>query len=287
MSLADLVATTTQRLAAAGVPSPEADAHLIVGHLLGISRGEVLARQHRGDEASSELQGAVDALVIRREKREPLQHLLGVAPFMSFEVAVGPGVFIPRPETESLATHAIAVATGLGVGDQGVTIVDVCAGSGVLAIALQREVSWASVTAVEASADAFVYLEKNVAALAPEVSLRLETVAEAETAFLPGSVDLVVSNPPYVPVGEIPNEPEVSDYDPPEALFGGVDGMDVVSQVISFAQRNLRSGGVLMMEHANVQGESVRNLMENAGFRLVQTEQDLLGRDRFTHGVWS
>jgi release factor glutamine methyltransferase len=287
VSLADLVATITERLVHAGVPSPEADAQLIVGHLLGISRGEVLARQHRGDEASSELQAAVNELVVRREKREPLQHLLGVAPFMSFEVVVGPGVFIPRPETESLATHAIEVATTLGVRDQGVTIVDLCAGSGVVAIALQREVSWANVTAVEASVEAFAYLEKNVAALAPEVSLRLETVAQAEGAFPPGGIDLVVSNPPYVPVGEIPNEPEVSDYDPPEALFGGVDGMDVVSQVISFAQRNLRSGGVLMMEHANVQGESVRNLMENAGFRLVQTEHDLLGRDRFTHGVWS
>lgn len=287
MSLADLVATTTKRLAQAGVPSPEADAHLIVGHLLGISRGEVVARQHRGDEASSELHSAVNELVVRREKREPLQHLLGVAPFMSFEVVVGPGVFIPRPETESLATHAIEVATTLGVSDQGVTIVDLCAGSGVLAITLQREVSWASVTAVEASTEAFAYLKKNVAALAPEVSLRLQTVAQAEAAFLPGSIDLVVSNPPYVPVGEIPNEPEVSDYDPPEALFGGLDGMDVVSQVISFAQRNLRSGGVVMMEHANVQGHSVRNLLENAGFRLVQTEQDLLGRDRFTHGVWS
>ena len=285
MSLATLVATTTLRLATAGVPSPEADAQLMVAHVLGIGRGELVARVHRGDEAAPELTRAVEALATRREKREPLQHLLGVAPFMSFEVVVGPGVFIPRPETESLAERAIHVAQTLGVGDRVTTIVDLCAGSGVLAICLAREVPWATVIAVEAADTAVAYLQQNAARLAPEVSIRHETVASARDTCVPGSVDLVVSNPPYVPVGEIPNEPEVSDFDPPEALFGGVDGMEVVSQVVAFAKCALRPGGVVMIEHANVQGETVRGLLEGAGFRLVATEQDLVGRDRFTHGV--
>jgi release factor glutamine methyltransferase len=285
MSLADLVATTTLRLEKAGVPSPQADAQLIAAHLLDISRGELVARVHRGDDAPLELAEAVEALVMRREKREPLQHLLGVAPFMSFEVSVGPGVFIPRPETESLAERAIHVAQTLGVGDRGTTIVDLCAGSGVLGICLAREVPWASVTAVEASDTAIPYLTQNVSRLAPGVSIRHDTVDGATEAFPPGSVDLIVSNPPYVPVGERPNEPEVSEFDPPEALFGGPDGMQVIEQVVAFAEGALRPGGVVIIEHANVQGASVRSLLENAGFRLVATEQDLLARDRFTHGV--
>jgi release factor glutamine methyltransferase len=117
------------------------------------------------------------------------------------------------------------------------------------------------------------------------VSIRHDTVDGAREAFPPGSVDLIVSNPPYVPVGERPNEPEVSEFDPPEALFGGPDGMQVIEQVVAFAEGALRPGGVVMIEHANVQGASVRGLLEKAGFRLVTTEQDLLARDRFTHGV--
>jgi len=285
MSLAELVTTITQRLAAVGVPSPEADAHLMVAHVVECSRGELLSRIHRGDTATPEVITAVSALVARREKREPLQHLLGIAPFMSFEVSVGPGVFIPRPETESMAERAIHVAQSFGVGDRELSVVDLCSGSGVLAISLAREVAWASVTAVEASADAAGFLKKNLADLAPQVGLMHTTVEEAFPLFSPQSVDLVVSNPPYVPQDEIPNEPEVADYDPPEALFGGEDGMDVVRQVVGFAQKTLRPGGVVMIEHANVQGHTVRALLENAGFRLVHTEQDLVGRDRFTHGV--
>lgn len=287
MSLAALVATTTLRLATAGVPSPEADAELIAAHVLGISRGELVARVHRGDDAPQELAEAVEELVVLREQREPLQHLLGVAPFMSFEVAVGPGVFIPRPETESLAERAIHVAQTLGVGDGGTTIVDLCAGSGVLGICLAREVPWASVIAVEALDTAIPYLTQNVLCLAPDVSIRHDTVESAREGFASGSVDVIVSNPPYVPLGEVPNEPEVSNFDPPEALFGGADGMQVVEQVVAFAQWTLRPGGVVMIEHANVQGETVRGLLDGAGFRLVATEQDLVGRDRFTHGVAS
>lgn len=286
-SLASRVQEVSAQLARAGVPSPQADAELIWAHVLGVSRGEVVARGFRGDSVSPEDSGRVSALVARREKREPLQHLLGVAPFMSFEVSVGPGVFVPRPETESLAERAIHVAQTLGVGDSGISVLDLCSGSGALAIAIAREVPWARVTAVEASADALWFLEKNVAALAPEVEVIHATVAEFSLTLAGTSVDLVVANPPYVPVDEVPNEPEVSEFDPPQALFGGVDGMDVVKQVVALAANALRPGGVVMIEHANVQGDLVRSLLVEAGFRLVAVEQDLLGRDRFTHGVAS
>lgn len=286
-SLASRVQEVSTQLARAGVPSPQADAELIWAHVLGVSRGEVVARGFRGDSVSPEDSERVSALVARREKREPLQHLLGVAPFMSFEVSVGPGVFVPRPETESLAERAIHVAQTLGVGDSGIRVLDLCSGSGVLAIAIAREVPWARVSAVEASADALGFLGKNVAALAPEVEVIHATVAEFSRTLAGTSVDLVVANPPYVPVDEVPNEPEVSEFDPPQALFGGVDGMDVVKQVVALAAHALRAGGVVMIEHANVQGDLVRTLLVEAGFRLVAVEQDLLGRDRFTHGVAS
>jgi release factor glutamine methyltransferase len=283
--LADCVREAATRLARVGVPSPQADAELIWAHIFGISRGEVLARGFRGDEVSAENVDRANVLLGRREKREPLQHLLGVAPFMSFEVAVGPGVFVPRPETESLVERAIQLAQTLGVGEAGISVLDLCAGSGVVAIAIAREVPWARVTAVEASESAVAYLSKNVARLAPAVRILHSTVDEFGITLTPGSLDLVVSNPPYVPLGETPNEPEVSEYDPPEALFGGADGMDVVVDVVSLAKKALRPGGVVMIEHANVQGDSVRNLLVQAGFRLVVTERDLLGRDRFTHAV--
>jgi release factor glutamine methyltransferase len=170
MSLGQLVASIRDRLQVAGVVSPAVDAELLVAWCAGISRGELVAAIHRGDDATSNLVDVLSPLVARREQREPLQHLLGVAPFMDFELRVGPGVFVPRPETQSLAEHAIAEAHLRGVSDTGIRILDLCSGSGALAIALARAVPWAEVTAVEASPEAIAYLEKNVSALAPDVA---------------------------------------------------------------------------------------------------------------------
>lgn len=285
MSLAALVASARDRLERAGVPSPAVDAELLVAWLMGVSRGELLARVHRGDDADSGVASDLEPLLLRRESREPLQHLIGRAPFMTFELEVGRGVFVPRPETQSLAEHAIAHALTVGVGEAGVSIVDLCSGSGALAIALARAVPWASVSALEVSAEAMPYLMRNVAALAPHVTVVDASVAEFARVVVPCSADIIVANPPYVPDHEIPNESEVADFDPPMALFGGLDGLDVVREIVALALIALRPGGVVMMEHSNLQGPEVAALLVAQGFRLVATEKDLLGRDRFTHGV--
>ena len=149
--VAEALASLRDRLAVAGVPSPDADAELLLGSLLGLSRGDLVVHAQLGKHLSATVSADLEPLVQRREAREPLQHIVGRAPFMNFEVEVGPGAFIPRPETESLAERAIALAQSIGVDDRGLSIVDVCSGSGVLAISLARAVPWASVLALDVS----------------------------------------------------------------------------------------------------------------------------------------
>lgn len=283
--VAEALASLRDRLAAAGVPSPEADASILLGSLLGLSRGELLAHAHLGKELSAEVSAALEPLAQRREAREPLQHIVGRAPFMNFEVEVGPGVFIPRPETESLAERALSIAQSLGVDERGLSIVDLCSGSGVLAISLARAVPWASVVAVEISPEALGYLERNVSRLAPSVTVTCSSVVDFAVTQAESSLDMILANPPYIPDSEMPNDPEVFAHDPHLALFGGADGLDVVREIVEFGLRALRPGGVIMMEHSNLQGAAIAGLLAESGFRTVHTEQDLLGRDRFTHAV--
>ena len=284
MSLPALIGDISARLAAAGVPSPAVDAEFLVAHVAGLSRGELLAKIQQGYELGAEQLSTLEELVARRELREPLQHLLGVAPFMSFEVRVGRGVFVPRPETESLAERAIQTASAMAVGDEGLRIVDLCAGSGVLAIALAKSIPHATVQAWEISDDALPYLRGNVEELAPEIQIEHASVETWASQVAPSSVDMVVSNPPYVPDSEIPNDPEVQLFDPGLALYGGIDGLDVIRAIAEGSARALRSGGILMLEHSNLQGSAVRDVLESRGFRTVSTETDLVGRERFTWG---
>jgi release factor glutamine methyltransferase len=284
MSLPALIGDITARLATAGVPSPAVDAEFLVAHVAGLSRGELLAKIQQEYELDTEKLLTLEGLVARREQREPLQHLLGVAPFMSFEVRVGPGVFVPRPETESLAERAIQTASAMAVGDEGLRIVDLCAGSGVLAIALAKSIPHATVQAWEISDDALPYLRGNVEELAPEIQIEHASVDTWASQAAPSSVDMVVSNPPYVPDAEIPNDPEVQLFDPGLALYGGIDGLDVIRVIAEGSARALRSGGILMLEHSNLQGSAVREVLESRGFRTVSTETDLVGRERFTWG---
>jgi release factor glutamine methyltransferase len=226
----------------------------------------------------------LELLVKRREQREPLQHLLGVAPFMTFDVQVGPGVFVPRPETESLAERAIQSATAIPAGDRGVHIIDLCSGSGVVAIALARAIPHASVYALEVSEEALPYLRHNAATLAPELIILEGSVETWAAGVSPGSFDLIVSNPPYIPDAEVPNDPEVQNFDPQRALYGGPDGLDVVRQIVAAARVALRGGGALMVEHSNLQGAATREIFTQQDFRTITTEQDMVGRDRFTQG---
>lgn len=272
-----LLAEAVAALAAGGVASPEADAAALLAHVLGTTRGGlVLVDDVTAPEAERFL-----ALVARRAAREPLQHLTGTAAFRHVELAVGPGVFVPRPETELLAGWAVAQATALLPTVPEPVVVDLCTGSGAIAAALADEVPHARVHAVELSPDAHAWAERNLAGTG--VDLRL---GDAFTAFddLLGTVDVVVCNPPYVPLEAWESvAPEARDHDPHLALFSGDDGLDAIRVLAVRAAQLLRVGGVLGVEHADVQGESVPAVLAATGRWVdVRDHEDLAGRARFT-----
>jgi len=284
MQLLAALKDATERLTRSGVASPQVDAELLLAHVTGASRGEVLAWVHTDRSLTADQVVDWDRLLARREKREPLQHLTGTAAFMSFEVSVGPGVFVPRPETQALVEAAIDQALAMAVGEEGVRILDLCSGSGVVAISLARAIPHANVSAVEASPEALAYLERNVENLAPNIRVVALSVAECAEEFGDSGFDMILANPPYVPVSEVPNDPEVATYDPAMALFGGADGLDIVHHIQALANSHLRPGGYLAIEHSNLQGDAVRAIMNSAGMRSVSTEKDFAERERFTHG---
>ncbi len=274
------LAAAAETLAAAGVPSPQADAELLLGHVLGLSRGEVSARSFSGALLDDAAATAFDALVARRAAREPLQHLTGVAYFRRLALAVGPGVFVPRPETELVAQFAIDALAAVASPEP--VAVDLGTGSGALAIALATEVPHARVHAVELSPDAFVWAKQNaMAAGAENLVLVLGDLADA-LPELDGAVDVVVSNPPYIPLGAVPRDPEVRFHDPELALYGGEDGLDVIRSLDAAARRLLRPGGLLVLEHGEQQGDAIAALLRASGWRAVATHPDLLGRPRST-----
>lgn len=276
-SLRDEAART---LATAGVDTPDADAELLIAHVLGLSRGEVQARAVMGAELTPAQGDAVVALVERRAAREPLQHITGVAPFRSLELAVGPGVFVPRPETEAVAQLAIDAL--LAVPGPRPLAVDLGTGSGALALALATEVPHAEVVAVERSPEAHAWAQRNIRSSgADNIRLVLGDLADA-LPELDGTVDVVVSNPPYIPDEAVPRDVEVRLHDPAAALYGGPDGLDVVRVLSRRALALLRPGGALVIEHGELQGAELRALLTADGWRAAATHPDLLGRDRAT-----
>ncbi len=270
-------------LAAAGVPDPEVDAELLLGHVLGLGRGEVQARIAMDAEVGEDEVAALEALVTRRAAREPLQHLTGRAPFRNLELAVGPGVFVPRPETEVVAQFAID-ALYAAAGPEPIAV-DLGTGSGAIAIALATEVPHARVFAIELSPEAHVWAARNVAASgATNLELVLGDLADAFPE-LDGRAAVVISNPPYVPTDAVPRDPEVRLFDPAVALYGGADGLDIVRIVSRAALRLLQPGGTLVIEHGELQGADIRGLLTSDGWRAPATHRDLLGRDRATTAV--
>lgn len=267
-----------QRLAAAGVADPAVDAELLLGHVLGMSRGELQAAAVRGDAITEADAATLESLVERRAAREPLQHLTGLAAFRHLELAVGPGVFVPRPETETVAQFAIdallesASATPIAV--------DLGTGSGAIALAMATEVPHAHVHAVERSPEAHAWAARNTRDAA-NLTLVLGDLATAFDELI-GSVDVVISNPPYVPDAAVPRDPEVRLHDPAAALYGGPDGLDVVRVISRRARRLLHSGGLLVLEHGELQGEQIRGILTADGWRAAATHQDLTRRDRAT-----
>ena len=273
-------------LASAGVPTPGVDAELLLAHVTGTGRGVVRARAVTG---SALLPGHKEALVVsivRRASREPLQHITGTAGFRSLELHVGPGVFVPRPETEGVAQLAIDALRAAPEAEP--IAVDLGTGSGALALALATEVPRSRVVAVEVSPDAAAWTRRNIDAVAATnvrlVEGDMATVAE-ELPELAGAVAVVVSNPPYIPVGMVPRDPEVRLHDPATALYGGEDGLDLVRALSLTALALLRPGGALVIEHGELQGAAIRDLLSADGWRTPATQADLTGRDRSTTAV--
>lgn len=268
------------RLAAAGVPDPEVDAELLIGHVLGLSRGGVQARLVMDGELGESDAATLDALVARRVRREPLQHLTGRAAFRSLELHVGPGVFVPRPETEEVAQLAIDALRAAAEPEP--IAVDLGSGTGAIALALATEVPHAHVWAVENSPEAFPWTRRNVEAIgAPNLDLVFGDLAVALPG-LDGRVAVVVSNPPYVPLAEMPRDPEVRLFDPEQALYGGADGLDVVRALSKRALGLLRPGGVLVIEHGERQSAGIAALLASDGWRAISHHRDLTTRDRAT-----
>ena len=262
-----------------------AEAELIAAHVHGVRRTEL----HRVPDS------AFDARfwegIGRRAAREPLQHITGCAYFRYLELEVGPGVFVPRPETEVMTGWAIDRLREMDVAEP--LVVDLGTGSGAIALAIAQEVPRARVHAVEADPIARAWTERNVkrvAAAAPYTDGRVAVHGgdfAAALAELDGQADLVVSNPPYIPVGAtVP--PEVGEYDPPAALWGGEDGLDAIRSVERVARRLLRPGGLVAVEHGAPQGAAVYWVFpEEAGWRDTRNHKDLARRDRFVTATWS
>jgi release factor glutamine methyltransferase len=274
----EAITSATEQLAVAGVSSPEHDAKALAMHVLGLAKPSDLLLADGFDETQAV---AYLDLVARRAQRVPLQHLTGRVGFRYVELEVGPGVFVPRPETESVVQWAVDAIRAEGWRDP--VLADLCTGSGTIAFALANEVPGATVHAVERDPDALAWTRRNadnrVAAGDPEVQLHLGSVEES-LLDMDGQFDLVASNPPYVARNEthIP-EPEVLDHDPEIALFAGEDGLDVIRLVEQAARRLLKRGGLVVVEHSDRQGVSAPAVF--AGWDDVTDHQDLTGRDRF------
>jgi release factor glutamine methyltransferase len=269
-ALAPALAAATSDLRSAGIESSRTDAELLAAHALRVPRGRLmLIDTIRADELRR-----FTGLVARRAERVPLQHLLGTAAFRHLELSVGHGVFVPRPETELLAGWGIEHTA------PGAAVVDLCSGTGAIALSVADEAKPGRVVAVERSPAALAYLRRNAAGTVVEV-VAADVTDPSILPDLRGVTDVVLCNPPYVPDGTtVPAE--VADHDPAEAVFGGPDGLAVIRPVIALAAALLRPGGVAGIEHDDVHGAEVPALLRADGrFTDVTEHPDLLGRPRY------
>lgn len=275
MRLSAVIAEATESLAAAHVPSPRVDAELIASFVLGIPRGRLFTAPDLNPGQLTRFRELVRA----RATRIPLQHLTGTAPFRHRLLHVGPGVFVPRPETELLVDFALTVLAPLTAP----RVVDLCSGTGALAAAIATEHPGAQVWAVEHDPHAVEWLRRNVIDLPVTVTVG-DATDPATLAELDGTVDLVVSNPPYVPdIGAAGLPPEVTDHDPHVAVFGGTDGLDVIRPLIPRIAALLRPGGAFALEHDDTHAYVVPTLVDRDGrFTGLALHHDLARRPRFT-----
>ncbi|WP_067975155.1 peptide chain release factor N(5)-glutamine methyltransferase [Mycolicibacter icosiumassiliensis] len=279
MSLRDAIDSAAALFADAGIDSARYDAEALAAHAAGTERGRLALL----DSPDDEFFGRYRELVAARSSRIPLQHLIGTAAFGPVLLQVGPGVFIPRPETEAMLDWVLKQAVVQPLGAHPV-IVDACTGSGALAIALSRSFPGARVLAVEDSEPALDYARRNCAGTSVEL-VHADVTTPELLSELDGRVDLMVSNPPYIPEGA-DLDPEVAQHDPEHALFGGVDGMSVITPLADLAARLLRPGGWFAVEHDDTTPTATVQTVRGTGFfDEVVSRPDLTGRLRFVTAI--
>ncbi|MER5453255.1 peptide chain release factor N(5)-glutamine methyltransferase [Micromonospora sp. NPDC002389] len=277
-----VLARAARILADAGLPSARAEAELLAAYVLAVPRGRLAL----ADGFTDEQRARFEALVTRRSRREPLQHLTGSTGFRHLELAVGPGVFVPRPETELLAGWGVERAAERAADGETPVVVDLCSGSGAIALSVAQEVPAARVVAVERAPAAVTWLRRNAATREAAGDRPIEVVTADVTApdllaGLVGRVDVLLCNPPYVPLA-VAVPPEVAGHDPAEAVFGGDDGLTVIRPVVRRAADLLRPGGAVGVEHDDTHGTSVPGLLAADGrYTAITAHRDLAGRSRF------
>jgi len=266
---------TANRFAVAGIVSAQVDAELILAFHLGVSRGELLSKAFIGDELAPDPE--LETMIARREQREPLQHITRQAFFRGLELEVGPGVFIPRPETEAV----VQIGLNFLAGKEGQRVLDIGTGSGAIAISIATE-SAALVQAIEISPSAAEFTARNISSNRAEVELFVADFRGLQLEF--SSYDLVISNPPYIPLGAVPVDPEVRDYDPDIALYSGEDGLDIIREIIESALLLLKPGGMLVLEHADGQSDQICELLLG-DWQEVRVHPDPTGRLRSVSAI--
>ncbi len=283
VSIRTLLVDLENRFKIAKIESARTDAELIVAHVLGISRASLSLLQ----EISPQEQKEIERLCQLRQQRIPLQHLTKEAGFRRIVLKVGKGVFIPRPETELLVESTLREFSNA----TSTKMVDFCSGAGAIAISLAIELKNVHVYAVEVDQVAFEYLKANHENYQAEIennNSKLETINSdlADFDYAQGTFDAVVANPPYIPANMIPKDPEVALHDPPLALYGGEDGLDLIRIIILKAAKLLKPGGFIAIEHAELQGDPVLGvpglLHQSNNFESIEDRKDLNGLARYT-----
>lgn len=293
MAAADVIRDAAVQLREAGIETPEHDAKLLLAEAAGVELRDVDKALLMGEElGTAEQLARFQSMLARRAKREPLQYITGHAPFRYLDLKVGLGVFIPRPETETVVQAGLDWLTEHGMIHP--RVVDLCAGSGAIGLSVVSEVPGSQVWAVELSLNTAEWTNRNLAETAkryPSIASNYQLeIADATSlatlAQLDGTIDIVITNPPYVPESDVPEQPEVRDWDPELALYGGsMDGTLIPERIIERAYRLLKPGGALVMEHDVTQGDRLVAYAKAAGFTTASTGRDWTGRDRYLFAV--
>lgn len=293
MAAADVIRDAAVQLREAGIETPEHDAKLLLAEAAGVELRDVDKALLMGEElGTAEQLARFQSMLARRAKREPLQYITGHAPFRYLDLKVGLGVFIPRPETETVVQAGLDWLTEHGMIHP--RVVDLCAGSGAIGLSVVSEVPGSQVWAVELSPNTAEWTNKNLAETAkryPSIASNYQLeIADATSlatlAQLDGTIDIVITNPPYVPESDVPEQPEARDWDPELALYGGsMDGTLIPERIIERAYRLLKPGGALVMEHDVTQGDRLVAYAKAAGFTTASTGRDWAGRDRYLFAV--